>query len=450
MFCGPASICSRVTAREVVGDLERAEALLAGVERAELLGRAALATDRATALPNAPSRRAAARSARRVPEVLKEGLLLIFPGRLSPRDGIGTVGTRVVDEHQELRDGLPGLQRAVPSAPLDERCSTLRRPSQHVHIAPTLRDGPVASAERGSVAPGGVRGEPLEERHDPVGTVDHDVGEVVQGVLLVGRRADQQRGQAVLGARVTASNASTSPRSSPTKTRRRRRAPPARSRTASPLCMPRRADLEHLPAGLEEQAVQLGGLAEPHLEPRERLLRVREPARVHGDRETLLLDVRVLGILGGEQVRGSSLAERREPLGRLGRRELGGSPRVPALVAVLPHDGEVRLRRSRSAIVVEVPEVDHLARGPAGDHRDRRTCRPARSARGASGWISADSGSATIGDRVPSKSRPTTTVARDGHQVVVPLLRAVAAEIHVGSANQPSAARAVTRAGAQE
>ena len=129
MLRGPASISSRVTAREVVGDLERTEALRTRVERAELDLVAALATGQGLGVAEG---------------ALAQGLADVFSATtvLTGSSSSSSPGDlRTGRNWHRFRDvwaggsrRLPGLHRAVPSVPLDEQCRTVRdRVSACVH-----------------------------------------------------------------------------------------------------------------------------------------------------------------------------------------------------------------------------------------------------------------------------------------------------------------------------
>src|SRR6478672_4072563 len=177
--------------REVVGDLERPEALRTRVVGTEVDLVAALAARQRPgvaegALAERVARGGAGGGCLLGDDSAHEVLLLIFPGAsLAPgrnwhrfRDhgpGRGCGGSR----------RLPGLHRAVPSVPLDELGTTVSEPSQHVHIrsacwaarprrttgqaaapAPTVA-GPVPRPVAGPVAASGVSAPRTTSRTSP-------------------------------------------------------------------------------------------------------------------------------------------------------------------------------------------------------------------------------------------------------------------------------------------
>src|SRR3954452_18690865 len=75
----------------------------------------------------------------------------------------------------------------------------LTYPSQHVHIASSIRDWPSRFLVRSPGASVGVGGELREQPEDPGRAVDHDVGELGECFLLLRGGADQQRRESVLG-----------------------------------------------------------------------------------------------------------------------------------------------------------------------------------------------------------------------------------------------------------
>src|SRR3954463_1330497 len=75
----------------------------------------------------------------------------------------------------------------------------LTYPSQHVHIASSIRDLPSRFLVRSPGASVGIGGELREQPEDPGRTVDHDVGELGEGFLLLRGRADQKHRESVLG-----------------------------------------------------------------------------------------------------------------------------------------------------------------------------------------------------------------------------------------------------------
>ena len=286
-----------------------------------------------------------------------------------------------------------------------------------------------ADSTGGSGAGGGGGGGEAASRSDhAVGTVDDDVRQLGERLLLLRGRADQQRRQPRSRRPRTASNASRSPRSSPATAPRRRRAPRA-PRAPPALVHARGADLQHHPAGLEASPCRSTAVRQP-LQPARRPPRrpaaaacVRRPRGPSPPRAPR-------GVLGREQRR-ELVAERLQARGRLGGPELAGAG-VPVLVAVLPHDASVAPAGERVGDRVEAAELDDLARRATG-HDDRAHAGPAR--RSASRPVGVDhrrEGSATIGESVPSKSRPTST-SRDGHQGVVPSLALVGAELHAAT-----------------
>ena len=103
-----------------------------------------------------------------------------------------------------------------------------------------------------------------------------------------------------------------------------------------------------------------------------RLVGVVQAAGVHGDREALALDVRVVEALAAQQL--GQLGDERGQPPRRSRREHPAVAGGPPLVAVLAEHrrSPARARRSGCADLVEVAERDRLAHRPAGDHRDRR------------------------------------------------------------------------------
>jgi hypothetical protein len=109
---------------EVVVDLERAEAELADVDRSDVVGAAALSTAQAAD----GRRRGEVEAGVWSTEVTAvEASLLIFPGSaVRLRDGVSTCrvgleGAALRAPRTSVSRWLPGLRRAVPSAPLDER-----------------------------------------------------------------------------------------------------------------------------------------------------------------------------------------------------------------------------------------------------------------------------------------------------------------------------------------
>ena len=76
--------------------------------------------------------------------------------------------------------------------------------------------------------------------------------------------------------------------------RRRRGAPRARRRTARPLCMPGARTSSTSRPGSRPRPCRSRGVREGRLQTHERLRGVRQPARVHRDRQALLLDEGVL------------------------------------------------------------------------------------------------------------------------------------------------------------
>ena len=166
MFCGPASIDARVIGAPgvVVGDLERAEALAAGVERAERRGRAALATGEVGG--GAEVERGADVGSQSSHARLSFPHL---PRAQERRAGVGTVTGPLAMRRARHETGerlgridqvrLPGLQRAVPSAPLDERSSVVspslttdRSAGHRVPCPETVDHACLAGLRRGKVA----------------------------------------------------------------------------------------------------------------------------------------------------------------------------------------------------------------------------------------------------------------------------------------------------------
>ena len=131
--CGPASICSRVTVREVVGDLQRAEALRTGVERAESMRGSALAAGEArwrcrTRLRGAPGA-AWTGCSRRPPSHLPHGRLSTTGRNWHlPRDP--RRASRVV----------AGASAGRVPLPLSMSCPQPRQPSHHVHLGSGMWD----------------------------------------------------------------------------------------------------------------------------------------------------------------------------------------------------------------------------------------------------------------------------------------------------------------------
>ena len=167
----------------------------------------------------------------------------------------------------------------------------------------------------------------------------------------------------------TASKASTSPRSSPANRKPLASTLLGQVADDDPLVHARGAHLDHVAAGLLDQAVALGEVAQPRLEPVVRRGRVVEPPRVDGDGQALVLDEGVGGVRLAQHPR-QVTQEAGQPLGRAGRDHaaLGGAP---ALVAVLPeHEQLPPGVTDLLAHLVEPAEGERLARGPAGDHRD--------------------------------------------------------------------------------
>src|SRR4051812_16080479 len=99
-------------------------------------------------------------------DVLKEGLLLIFPGdRLSARDGISTVGTARL-----AVAGCRGFVGPCPSAPLDEQAQPYGAVSACAHGAHDARPVVSGSVSSGSSAPlGRPRRTPPAGRAPPRG-----------------------------------------------------------------------------------------------------------------------------------------------------------------------------------------------------------------------------------------------------------------------------------------
>ena len=193
-----------------------------------------------------------------------------------------------------------------------------------------------------------------------------------EGALLVGGRADQQR-RAGPRSRSVARRPRTPRRRRGRRRRtgsRRPRAPRPGLARRAPLCMPGERDLDHVAAGLDDQAVALGQLA------RAAAAAARTPRR---------------GRRGGGCARrrpGPSPRRRRRPrrrraapgaarAGSVGqpvrrpRRDHPAVGRGPALVAVLPEHEELAAGvADRVADLVEPAEGQRLAGRAAGDHRD--------------------------------------------------------------------------------
>ena len=173
-------------------------------------------------------------------------------------------------------------------------CARRARAGQWPNLAGTGRT--VRARRRSGPQRGRIRRELAEQVEDALGAVRR--GRRTAGAARSPRsppsRPAASRARPWPGP-ATASNASTSPRSSPTK-----RKPPASSSSTSrsttiPLCMPGRADLDHLLAGLDDQVVAVGLLADaPGSSSSYAASGSVQPAGVHRDGQPLLLDVRVL------------------------------------------------------------------------------------------------------------------------------------------------------------
>ena len=147
---------------------------------------------------------------------------------------------------------------------------------------------------------------------------------------------------------------------------------PGRRARRCPLCMPRRADLEHH-AGRARGAGRARSAASPSGtgETREGRLRGRRAGGC-GRRSRAPSPRRARRrLLAAQQVRGSSSRNAASPSGGSGRREPGGCWSPSARGRTGPCTARSASGAARSADLVEVAEGDHLARGPTGDHRDR-------------------------------------------------------------------------------
>ncbi len=136
---------------------------------------------------------------------------------------------------------------------------------------------------------------------------------------------------------------------------------PARRRAPRGPCAPRapcacRARGPRAPAGRARGAGRARSAASPSRSSSRANVALRRRADGCGPRSRVPSPRRARPRRPRRQQVGQLLAERLQSLGRLGRGERPVA-RVPGLVAVLPHDGQVGLRRQPVGDVLEVTEV---------------------------------------------------------------------------------------------
>ena len=293
--------------REVVGDLERAEALRTGVVRAEVDLVAALAAGerrwRCRRRPRASAGRVGVPCRQRA--VLTESSFSSSPRRTSPRAGISTVSTTAGAADGGGSRRLPGRQRAVPSVPLDELMATLRRRvsrcAHRVHMLAGSRDvvaagRPPATRRRGLSA-SGVAGEA-----GGAGRGRRRARDRRRRRARAGRTARRRRSRP--GGWACPRRAGRRRRRRPRGRRGRRRrrgsrrlqAPRRGCSTTRPLCIPGERTSITCRPGSTARSCSRGRSLEHREQPLEGAPRVVEPPGVHGDGEALLLDVRVAGV----------------------------------------------------------------------------------------------------------------------------------------------------------